>query len=157
MCGIYFICITLMYFCLKPNKDYSCMCEFPKVTLKSSHSHLLTSFYFSMQGCFFLLTRSFFSLQFFISQKVLFEYSHFFSKERTKSEERCSGCLKTRTQGGEPGGTGRKEALQHPENFERHFEQLLVRRTILAVCNSRSQRWEQQQEAFFSRKQNSTH
>lgn len=60
-------------------------------------------------------------------------------------------------QGGAPGGTGRKEALQCANNFERNFEQLSVRRTISAVCISRSQRAEQQQEAFLSRKQNSTH
>lgn len=60
-------------------------------------------------------------------------------------------------QGGGPGGTGRKEALQHADNFERHFKQISVRRTIPPVCISRSQRSEQQQEAFLPRKQNSTH
>lgn len=60
MYGICFICFTLMYFFLKPNTGYCCMCKFPKVPLKPSHPHLLNSFYFSMHGCFLLLTRSFF-------------------------------------------------------------------------------------------------
>lgn len=140
-----------MYFCLKRNTGYCC-CQIPKLPFKSSHPHLLNSFYFSTQGCFFLLTRSNFFTSVFISQKVLFEYSYFFSKEWIKSKKQGSGCLKTRTQGGGPGGRGRKEALQWADNFERHFEQLSVRRTISDVCISRSQRSEQQQEAFLSRK-----
>lgn len=94
MCVIYFIRITLTYFCLKSTTDCSCIYELPKATLKSSHPHLLTSSYFSIQVFFFFINEvNFTSIFHFSERNIRTFFSQYTDQERGQKANSNTGAV----------------------------------------------------------------